>query len=57
MENLDIEMAYSKIKNEYDVSYKKHNIEELNKNNKMTRVIIITILIINILSIIYATLK
>lgn len=56
MENLDIEKAYSKIKNEYDVSYKKHNVEELNKNNKMTRVIIITILIINILTIIYASL-
>lgn len=56
MENLDIEATYSKIKNEYDVSYKKHNVEELNKNNKMTRVIIITILIINILTIIYASL-
>lgn len=56
MKNLDIELTYSKIKNEYDVSYKRHNVEELNKNNKITRVVIITILIINILTIIYASL-
>lgn len=54
--NLDVNLAFSKIKNEYDVSYKKHNVEELSKNNKMTRIVVITILIINILTIIYASL-
>ena len=55
--NLDINLAFNKIKNQYDISYKKHNVEELNKNNKITRVVVITILIINILTIIYASLK
>ncbi len=55
--NLDINLVFSKIKNQYDIAYKKHNVEELNKNNKITRVVVITILIINILTIIYASLK
>ena len=55
LDNMDINSMYSKIKNEYDVTYKKHNVEQLNKNNKITNVIVITILIINILTIIYAS--
>lgn len=57
IENLGIETTYSKIKNEYDVSYKKHNVEELSKNNKITRVVVITILVVNILTILYVSLK
>ena len=57
LENLGVELTYSKIKNEYDVSYKKHNVEEMNKNNKITRVIVTAILIINILTILYVSLK
>ena len=56
-ENFEIESMYSKLKTEYDVTYKKHNVEQLSKNNKITRVVVITILIINILTIIYASLK
>ncbi len=54
--NLDLEKTFVKLKNEYDISYKKHNVEELNKNNRITRVIVIAILIINIITIIYASL-
>ena len=57
MENLGIETTYSKIKNEYDVSYKKHNVEELSKNNKITRAVVLAILVINILTILYVSLK
>lgn len=57
MINLDLEKTFTKLKNEYDISYKKHNIDELNKNNKITRVIVGVILIINIITIIYASLK
>ena len=56
-ENFEIESMYSKLKTEYDVTYKKHNVEQLSKNNRITRVVVITILIINILTIIYASLK
>ncbi len=55
--DLELEKTFMKLKNEYDISYKKHNVEELNKNNKITRVVVITILIINIITIIYASLK
>ena len=55
--NLDLEKTFVKLKNEYDISYKKHNVEELNKNNRITRVIVIAILIINIITILYASLK
>ena len=57
MENLKIDSTYLKLKNEYDVAYKKHNVEELSKNNKITRVIVAVIVIINIITIIYASLK
>ena len=56
-ENLSLELMYLKIKNEYDVTYKKHNVEQLSKNNKITFVIIATILVVNILTIIYTSLK
>lgn len=56
-ENLGIESMYAKIKGEYDVSYKKHNVEEMNKNNKITRAIILAILVINFLTILYVSLK
>ena len=55
--NLNLEKTFIKLKNQYDISYKKHNVEELNKNNKITSVIIATILIINIITIIYASLN
>lgn len=55
--NLELEKTFMKLKNEYYVSYKKHNVEELNKNNKITRAIVVAILIINIITIIYASLK
>ena len=55
MNNLEIEKSFNRLKNEYDVTYKKHNVEELNKNNKVTRVIVAVILIINIITIIYAS--
>ena len=57
MENLEIEKSFNKIKNEYDITYKKHNVDELSKNNYVTRVIVAVILIINIITIIYASLK
>ena len=57
MDNLDIEKMFSKVKSEYDVTYKKYNVEELKKNNKLTIAMVITILIINILTIIYASMK
>lgn len=57
IDNLEINSMYSKIKSEYDVTYKRHNVEQLSKNNKITRVILITILIINIITIIYASMK
>ena len=55
MENLELEAAFIKLKNQYDVTYKKYNVEELNKNNKITRVLIGVILVINILTILYAS--
>ena len=42
---------FERIKNEYDITYKKHNVEQLNKNNYITRVIVFTIFAINILAI------
>ena len=55
-ENLELERAFNKLKNEYDVTYKKYNVEELSKNNKVTFVVVITILVINILTIIFTSL-
>ena len=49
--------TFYKLKNEYDVTYKKHNVEELNKNNKITRVIVATIFIINLITILYVSMK
>ena len=57
MENLEIDAVFAKLKNEYDITYKKYNVEEMNKNNKITRVIVGVILIINLITIIYASLK
>lgn len=57
IKNLDIEAAFTKLKNEYDVTYKRYNVEEMNKNNKITMVIIGVILVINIITIIYASLN
>ena len=57
MENLNIDKSFIKLESEYDVTYKKYNIEELNKNNRITRIIFAVILIINILTIIYLNLK
>lgn len=57
MENLEVEKTFIKLKNEYDVTYKMHNVEEMNKNNKITRVVVAVILIINIITIIYSSLR
>ena len=57
MDNLEIEKSFDKLKNEYDVTYKKHNVEELNKNNKITRIIVATIFIINLITILYVSMK
>lgn len=57
MDNLEVEKTFIKLKNEYDVTYKKHNVETMNKNNKVTRVVVAVILIINIITIIYASMK
>ena len=56
IENLELEKTFYKLKNEYDVTYKKYNVEELSKNNKVTRVIVAVILLINILTILFALL-
>ena len=53
IENLDLNNLYAKIKNEYDVTYKKYNIEEMNKNNKITIAVVICIVVINIIAILY----
>ena len=50
-EKLDIENTFVKLKSEYDVTYKKHNVEELNKNNIVTLVIVAVILVINLIAI------
>ncbi len=55
-ENLELEKTFNKLKNEYDVTYKKYNVEELSKNNKVTFAVVITILVINILTIIFTSL-
>ena len=57
IENLDINTMYLKIKSEYDITYKKYNVEQLNKNNIITLAIVVTILIINIATIIIATMN
>ena len=57
MDNLDVDKSFEKLKNEYDVTYKKHNVEELNKNNKVTRVIVATIFIINLITILYVSMR
>ena len=57
IENLDINSMYLKIKSEYDITYKKHNVEQLNKNNIITLVVVVTILIINIFTIIIPSMK
>ena len=56
IENLELEKTFYKLKNEYDVTYKKYNVEELSKNNKVTRVIVAVILLINILTILFTLL-
>ena len=51
MENLEVEKTFYKLKNEYDVTYKKHNVEELNKNNKVTIAIVVAVVVLNIVAI------
>ena len=57
MDNLELESSFMKLKNEYDITYKKYNVEEMNKNNKATVVIIAVIVIINIFTIIYTAIN
>lgn len=57
MDNLELERSFMKLKNEYDITYKKYNVEEMNKNNKATVVIIAVIVIINIFTIIYTAIN
>ena len=57
IENLDINTMYLKIKSEYDITYKKYNVEQLNKNNIITLAIVVAILIINIATIFIATMN
>lgn len=57
MDNLELESSFIKLKNEYDMTYKKYNVEEMNKNNKATIVIIAVIVIINVFTIIYAAIS
>lgn len=56
-ENLNIEKTFSKLKNEYDLAYKKNNIDELRRNSYTTRTVLVVILIINIIAIILASLS
>ena len=51
MENLEVEETFYKLKNEYDVTYKKHNVEELSKNNKATIAIVVAVVVLNIVAI------
>ncbi len=57
MENLEIEESFIKLKSEYDVTYKRYKVEEMKKNNKATMVIIAVILVINLLTIIYVSIR
>ena len=54
MENLNIEKTFYKLKSEYDVTYKKSNIDALKKSSNMTKRVLVVILIINIIAIILA---
>ncbi len=52
--NLNIEKTFYKLKSEYDVTYKKSNIDELKKSSKVTKRVLLVILILNIIAIILA---
>ena len=53
-ENLNIDKTFYKLKSEYDVTYKKNNIDALKKSSSMTKRVLIVILFINIIAIILA---
>ena len=52
--NLNIEKTFYKLKSEYDVTYKKSNIDELKKSSKVTKRVLLVILILNIIAVILA---
>lgn len=52
--NLNIEKTFYKLKSEYDVTYKKSNIDELKKSSKVTKRVLLVILILNIIAIVLA---
>lgn len=54
---LEIEEMFMKLKREYDVLYKKYDVENSNKNNKVVLVVIGTVIVINIIGIIITLLK
>ncbi len=54
--NLNVEKTFYKLKSEYDVTYKKSNIDELRKSSKATRKVLLFILFLNIIAFIFATL-
>ena len=56
MENLNVEKTFLKLKSEYDVTYKRNNIDSLKKNSKLTKTILLTILVINIIAFIIVSL-
>lgn len=53
-ENLNIEKTFYKLKSEYDVTYKKSNIDALKRSSNMTKRALLVILVINIIAIILA---
>ena len=54
MENLNVEKTFYKLKSEYDVTYKKSNVDALRKSSNTTKIVLLIILIINIIAIILA---
>ena len=54
MENLNVEKTFYKLKSEYDVTYKKSNVDALRKSSNTTKIVLLIILIINIIEIILA---
>lgn len=54
MGNLNVEKTFYKLKSEYDVTYKKSNIEELRRSSSMTKRVLLVILVINIIALILA---
>ena len=49
-ENLDIEEVFLKLKNKYDILYKKYNIEETSKKNGKLAIVIVILIIISIIN-------